>query len=115
MSVPDDRTTERVAVWSALADREPTHARAAGVDLVVIRYEGNVSVLYGRCLHRGVLLGDGSVEGENLICGVHGWDYRYDAVSVIRRRTESRATYCLPCPPYLDKPEHPPKHLLTIA
>ncbi|TKX82498.1 glutamate synthase, partial [Halorubrum sp. SS5] len=37
-----------------------------------------VSVLYGRCLHRGVLLGDGHVEGEDLICGVHGWDYRYD-------------------------------------
>lgn len=50
----------------------------AGVDLVVVRYNDEVSVLYGRCLHRGVLLGDGHVEGENLICGVHGWDYRYD-------------------------------------
>jgi len=68
----------RVAAWSDLPDREPTHARVEGVDLVVVRDDEEVSVLYGRCLHRGVLLGDGYVEGQNLICGVHGWDYRYD-------------------------------------
>ena len=32
----------------------------------------------GRCPHRGALLADGRVEGANLICGVHGWDYRLD-------------------------------------
>jgi glutamate synthase domain-containing protein 2 len=48
------------------------------VDLVVIRYDDNVSVLYGRCLHRGALLSDGYIDGDNLICGVHYWDYRYD-------------------------------------
>jgi glutamate synthase domain-containing protein 2/nitrite reductase/ring-hydroxylating ferredoxin subunit len=74
----DERAAERVATWSDLPDREPTHARVEGVDLVVVRHDDEVSVLYGRCLHRGVLLGDGHVEGENLICGVHGWDYRYD-------------------------------------
>ena len=78
MSAESARNPERITTWSDLGDREPTHARAAGVDLVVIRYDDEVSVLYGRCLHRGVLLGDGHVEGEDLICGVHGWDYRYD-------------------------------------
>jgi len=78
MSRSDDTRTEQVAVWSELTDREPTHARVGNVDLVVIRYDDEVSVLYGRCLHRGVLLGDGHVEGDNLICGVHGWDYRID-------------------------------------
>ena len=34
-------------------------------------------MLYGRCLHRGALLADGRVEGGDLICGVHGWDYRH--------------------------------------
>ena len=47
-------------------------------DLVVIRHEENVSVLYGRCLHRGALLADGSIVGQNLVCGLHGWDYRFD-------------------------------------
>ncbi|MFP4625658.1 MAG: glutamate synthase-related protein [Natronomonas sp.] len=74
----DEQSAEPVAVWSELPDREPTHARVSGVDLVVVRYDDEVSVLYGRCLHRGVLLGDGYIEGHNLICGVHGWDYRYD-------------------------------------
>ncbi|ELZ33171.1 ferredoxin-dependent glutamate synthase [Halorubrum tebenquichense DSM 14210] len=74
----DVGSPSRVAAWSDLDDRDPAHARVEGVDLVVVRYDGEVSVLYGRCLHRGVLLGDGHVEGDDLICGVHGWDYRVD-------------------------------------
>ena len=64
--------------WSALPDREPTYALVAGVDLVIVRYDENVSVLYGRCLHRGALMSDGYVDGDNLMCGVHHWDYRLD-------------------------------------
>lgn len=74
MSV-DPTPVGRVAEFE---DRVPAHVRVADVDLVVVLADGDVSVLYGRCLHRGVLLGDGHIEGENLICGVHGWDYRYD-------------------------------------
>ncbi|RMF07666.1 MAG: glutamate synthase, partial [Alphaproteobacteria bacterium] len=29
-------------------------------------------------LHRGALLADGHVDGDNLICGLHFWDYRID-------------------------------------
>ncbi len=61
-----------------LEDRVPAHAQVKGLDLVVIRYDEEVSVLYGRCLHRGALMADGHIEGDNLICGLHGWDYRYD-------------------------------------
>ncbi|MBT8338008.1 MAG: Rieske (2Fe-2S) protein, partial [Gemmatimonadetes bacterium] len=68
-----------VATWDDLADRTPSHALVAGVDLVVIRMDDEVSVLYGRCLHRGALLSDGHVDGPNLICGLHGWDYRVDS------------------------------------
>ena len=35
-------------------------------------------VLFGRCLHRGALLSDGHVRGDDLIRGVHNWDYGYD-------------------------------------
>ena len=72
------RRPTRIASWSELKDRTPTHALVAGVDLVIIRSEEQVSVLYGRCLHRGALLADGYVEGANLVCGLHGWDYRFD-------------------------------------
>ena len=64
--------------FSKLKDRQPEYALVENVDLVIIKYDDNVSVLYGRCLHRGALMADGHVEGDNLICGVHGWDYRYD-------------------------------------
>jgi glutamate synthase domain-containing protein 2 len=75
-SIPTRRT--KVATWSELEDRQPAYALVADVDLVVIRFDEQVSVLYGRCLHRGALLADGFVSGHNLICGVHYWDYRYD-------------------------------------
>ena len=65
---------------AALEPLKPTYALAGGVDLVVVRYgdPDQVSVLYGRCLHRGALMADGRIEGRNLICGLHDWDYRYD-------------------------------------
>jgi nitrite reductase/ring-hydroxylating ferredoxin subunit len=69
----------KVAQFSELADKQPTHALVESTDLVVIRYRDEVSVLYGRCLHRGALLADGHVDGHNLICGLHDWDYRIDA------------------------------------
>ncbi len=79
MSDPTASRPERVARWSELGDRAPMYALVGEVDLVVIRFGDRVSVLYGRCLHRGALLSDGHVEGDNLICGVHYWDYRIDS------------------------------------
>jgi glutamate synthase domain-containing protein 2 len=69
----------RIAVWDELEPLSPAYALVANVDLVVIRWqdEDEASVLYGRCLHRGALLSDGHVDGKNLICGLHGWDYCY--------------------------------------
>lgn len=63
--------------FNSLEEKHPLHQLVNGLDLVVIRYEEKVSVLYGRCLHRGALMGDGHIDGDNLICGIHGWDYRY--------------------------------------
>ena len=69
----------RIAVWDDLEPLSPAYALVANVDLVVIRWqeEEKASVLYGRCLHRGALMSDGSIEGKDLICGVHQWDYSY--------------------------------------
>jgi len=57
----------------------PQHAIVGEVDLVIIRDGDQFHVLYGRCLHRGALLSDGTIEGRNLICGLHRWDYRIDS------------------------------------
>ncbi len=68
----------KVATWSLLEQKKPEYALVADVDLVVIRYGEAVSVLYGRCHHRGALMADGEISGKNLLCAVHYWDYRYD-------------------------------------
>ena len=67
----------KIATWSEVVDREPTGALVSNVDLVIVRFDDNHSVLYGRCLHRGAKMSDGHIEGDNLICGLHGWDYVY--------------------------------------
>ena len=44
----------------------------------MVRDGDRVSVLSGRCLHRGARLADGKVVGDDLICSLHGWDYRIE-------------------------------------
>ncbi len=68
----------KTLAFEELEDRQPAHFEVDGLDLVYIKYDDQISVLYGRCIHRGALLSDGHIDGKNLICGVHGWDYRYD-------------------------------------
>ena len=68
-----------VAMLTTLKDRKPKYAIVGEVDLVVVRFDDAVSVFYGRCLHRGALMADGFVSGDNLMCGVHNWDYRLDS------------------------------------
>jgi len=66
-----------VAIWSDLNDREPTGAQVANVELVIVRFDDNASVMYGRCQHRGALMADGHISGNDIICGLHGWDYGF--------------------------------------
>ncbi len=69
----------RIATWADVPDGQPTAASTEGVDLVIIRRGDEHSVLHGRCLHRGALLADGEIRGDDLICGLHGWDYRIES------------------------------------
>ena len=69
-------TTLPIKTWTELNDRVPAHALVATVDLVIVRADDTVTVLYGRCAHRGALMADGYVDGDNLVYGVHYWDYR---------------------------------------
>ncbi|WP_296382525.1 glutamate synthase-related protein [Winogradskyella sp.] len=73
-------TTKKIEIAkiSTLEENQPIHALVKNTDLVITKHQTGISVLYGRCLHRGALMSDGYVDGHNLICGVHGWDYRVD-------------------------------------
>jgi len=69
-----------VGIWNEFEPGSLASVRIEDVDLVVITWpdgEGH-SVLYGRCVHRGALMADGHLDGDNIVCGVHAWDYRYD-------------------------------------
>lgn len=57
----------------------PQYAIVSNTDLVLIRSRDTdeVSVLYGRCQHRGALMSDGRVSGEHLSCCLHGSTYVY--------------------------------------
>jgi len=79
LTVPDDqRLPRKVATFSDLEDRSPVYAEVSNVDLVVVRHGEQVSVLFGRCQHRGALMADGFVRGDDLVCGLHGRDYRVE-------------------------------------
>ncbi|OKH65080.1 glutamate synthase [Mycobacterium sp. SWH-M5] len=68
----------QLASLADLPDNTPFAANVAGVDLVLIRRGGDVKALYGRCAHRGVLLADGHIDGDTVVCDVHGWRYKVE-------------------------------------
>ena len=83
----------RIATWSEVPDGMPTAATAENVDLVIIRRGDEHSVLHGRCLHRGALLADGHIVGDDLICGLHGWDYRIESGVSVYNNAEALAKF----------------------
>lgn len=73
------RATE-IGRWDEIEPGGLLHSLLEDVDLVLVRWPDGVghSVLYGRCVHRGALMADGHIVGDNLVCGIHSWDYRFD-------------------------------------
>lgn len=71
----------RLMEWNTLTTLQPAYALAGNVDLVVIRLPEDdpqqLSVLYGRCRHRGALMADAHIHDDNLTCGLHGSTYHY--------------------------------------
>jgi len=44
-------------------------------DIALYKYEGDFYALDNKCVHRGGQLGDGYMDGPNVICPLHKWDY----------------------------------------
>ena len=85
--------TVKIATWCEVPDRQPVGVVVEGVDLVIVRFDNNHSVLYGRCLHRGALMADGHIDGDNLVCGLHGWDYVFHTGVSAYDNTEKLAKF----------------------
>jgi len=62
----------KLCLLNEIPEKTPFHCVAKEVDLVVIKDGGAVSVLYGRCQHRGALLADEHIEGKKLIVACVG-------------------------------------------
>ncbi|GAA2547371.1 glutamate synthase-related protein [Mycolicibacterium diernhoferi] len=69
------RKAVHAAALADIPEGAPYGVEVAGVDLVLIRSGNDISALHGRCAHRGARLADGHIEGDALICDLHGWRY----------------------------------------
>jgi nitrite reductase/ring-hydroxylating ferredoxin subunit len=74
------------ASWYYLGDvsqlaKGPIASSLSGREFVGYRTnDGTIAVLSGRCSHMGAVLANGFVNGERLICPLHGWEYGVDGV-----------------------------------
>lgn len=68
-----------VACFSTELRKTPLARIVCGVPLVLFRTEGGTAAaLLDRCPHRNVPLSIGTVQGETLECGYHGWRFEGD-------------------------------------
>ena len=63
-------------------DRNPMHNQTNFLDMLSIRYDENVPVLYGRCQHLGTLMADRYIDGPSSSLGIdqntlQGWSKYY--------------------------------------
>ncbi len=52
-----------------------TTVTVKGHDLCLANYQGEFFALDNKCPHRGGQLGDGQLNGPDVICPLHGWDF----------------------------------------
>jgi nitrite reductase/ring-hydroxylating ferredoxin subunit/uncharacterized membrane protein len=57
---------------SLLTEGEPTRVVVADTPVLLLREGQNIYAIHDRCSHRGCSLSDGSVEGDEIVCGCHG-------------------------------------------
>lgn len=67
-----------VACLSSELGDKPLTTRLYDMPIVVFRTTDGVAALLDRCPHRNVALSDGTVEGDVLRCGYHGWTFEAD-------------------------------------
>ena len=74
-AVTDQAPWQRAARLPDLEGDGPHALSAGGQDLVALRVRGQLKVFEGVCPHQGALLGEGEIEGNNLVCRNHRWKF----------------------------------------
>ncbi len=57
----------------------PFALSASGIDVALVRTAAGWRAFQGRCPHQGALLGEGELDGDNLVCRNHRWRFRIDS------------------------------------
>ncbi|MEY9872515.1 nitrite reductase/ring-hydroxylating ferredoxin subunit/uncharacterized membrane protein [Streptacidiphilus sp. MAP12-33] len=74
-----------VAAESDLVDEQPLRAVASGIPVVLVRHDGQVSVLSATCTHAGGPLDEGHLEADGCLrCPWHGSTFRLSDGKVLR-------------------------------
>ncbi len=77
----------------ALEDSQGTTVFVNERDIALYKYEGNFYALDNTCVHRQGKLGDGWMDGANVICPLHQWDYDVRTGVSRYNASEKVATY----------------------
>jgi nitrite reductase/ring-hydroxylating ferredoxin subunit/uncharacterized membrane protein len=75
--------------WTAvdvteLPNDKPVCAMAGTVGVLLVRRDGEIKALHNRCTHRAGSLADGDLEGNTIVCPLHGSAFNLDDGSVER-------------------------------
>jgi phenylpropionate dioxygenase-like ring-hydroxylating dioxygenase large terminal subunit len=65
-------------LWSKELTDKPVAVKLLDQPLVIWRANEKVSAFYDLCIHRGAALSLGWLDGDQLVCGYHGWNYAAD-------------------------------------
>jgi len=67
---------QQLCRWDELEEGRGRRIVVAGLGLAVFRVGQEVAVMIDRCPHAGGSLGQGWVEGGDLVCPLHRWRFR---------------------------------------
>ncbi|MCL5239158.1 MAG: Rieske (2Fe-2S) protein [Candidatus Marsarchaeota archaeon] len=60
---------------SELKEDSPVGADAGGKRLALVLHKGSVYAIYAVCTHEGCDLSEGSMDGDEIVCGCHSGAY----------------------------------------
>ena len=81
-TLPEWSISDNLAAWCfvaasrELAEGGVLGARLGSKEIVLYRSQGQVSALDPYCAHMGARLAAGKVDGDHLVCPLHGWRYQ---------------------------------------
>jgi vanillate O-demethylase monooxygenase subunit len=91
-----------VGAWSSEVNRKPFQRFMLDKPLVFYRKEnGEPVALDDRCCHRFAPLSAGWLDGDNIVCGYHGFTYAPSGTCVsipgVKKKAKENRRHGLPC------------------